>query len=132
MHKLSWRQHVNKMLKGVVTACMAGLIPYLGPAHYIYACYLKSQIASNNPPSERNLESVWLCGQISHRTFPWRVCWNFLPRCDAWMRVATPITPLDHLRSSQLGCHPSSLVLLRHLCRISHRLGSGAWAASQR
>ena len=56
----------SKMLKSVVTNmhCLAkfsreaGFTPYLGHAHYLYACYLKSQISSRSPPSECNLESV--------------------------------------------------------------------------
>ena len=39
----------------------AGLIPCLGPAHYKYAYYLKSQVTSSNPPTECNLKSVWSC-----------------------------------------------------------------------
>ena len=39
----------------------AGLNPYLGSAHYLYACYLKSQISPSSPPSECNVESVWSC-----------------------------------------------------------------------
>ena len=54
------------MLKGVVTNkhCLAKfsreafLTPYLGHAHYIYACYLKGQILSRHPPADCNWESV--------------------------------------------------------------------------
>ena len=37
----------------------AGFVPCLGRAHYIYACYLKSQINSSRPPSDCDLGSVW-------------------------------------------------------------------------
>ena len=60
-------QDVSRMLKGVVTnmhllakfSREAGFVPYLGHAHYLYACYLKSQINSSRPPSDCDLESVW-------------------------------------------------------------------------
>ena len=50
---------VSGMLKGVVSnmhllakfAREAGFLPYIGHAHYIYECYLKSQINSSRPPS---------------------------------------------------------------------------------
>ena len=50
---------VSSMLRGVVSnmhllakfSREAGFTPYLGHAHYIYACYLKSQINSSRPPS---------------------------------------------------------------------------------
>ena len=65
------QQDIFRMLKGVVTnthllakfSREAGLVPYLGHAHYLYACYLKSQIdssgESSRPPSDCDLESVW-------------------------------------------------------------------------
>ena len=37
----------------------AGFMPYVGHAHYIYACYLKCQINSSRPPSDCDLGSVW-------------------------------------------------------------------------
>ena len=54
---------LSKMLKGVVTnmRCLvkfvreAGLTPYIGHAHYIYVCFLKSRISSRSPPSDCNL-----------------------------------------------------------------------------
>ena len=54
------QRDISKMLKGVVTNmhCLAefsqgaGLTPYIGHAHYLYACYLKSQISSRDTPSE--------------------------------------------------------------------------------
>ena len=60
-------QDISRILTGVVTNmhCLAkfsreaGLVPYLGHAHYLYARYLKSQINSSHPPSDCNLESVW-------------------------------------------------------------------------
>ena len=63
------QRHISKMLTGVVTNmhCLtkfsreAGLTPCMGHTHYLYACYLKSQISSRSPPSECNLESVWSC-----------------------------------------------------------------------
>ena len=60
---------LSKILNGVTRnmRCLTkfsrevGLTPHLGQAHYLYACYLKSQISSPSPPSEFNLESVWSC-----------------------------------------------------------------------
>ena len=61
------QRDISKMLKGIVTNmhCLArfsreaGLTPCIGHAHYLYACYLKSQVSSRNPPSEYNMDSVW-------------------------------------------------------------------------
>ena len=58
---------VSGMLKGVVSSMHllakfsreAGFLPYIGHAHYIYECYLKSQINSSRPPSGCDLSSVW-------------------------------------------------------------------------
>ena len=58
---------VSAMLKGVVAnmhilskfAREAGFLPYIGHAHYIYECYLKSQITSSRPPSSCDLSTVW-------------------------------------------------------------------------
>ena len=60
-------RNVSAMLKGVVAnvhilnkfSREAGFLPYIGHAHYIYACYLKSQINSSCPPSGCDLSSVW-------------------------------------------------------------------------
>ena len=75
-----------------------GLIPHLGPAHHVYVCYLKSQITSNNPPSECNLELFGRVRQISCKTPQRHVSWKFPYRCDTRMRVASLIMPQDHLR----------------------------------
>ena len=104
-------RHLTRMLKGVVTSmyCLmtlsreVGFIPYLGPAHYINACYLKNQITSNNPPSAFNLKSVWSCQADLVQDAPEACAWKFPHRCETWMRVALLIMPLDHLRSLQLG-----------------------------
>ena len=62
------QQDISRILKGVVTNmhCLApssqerqDLSRFLGHAHYLYACYLKSQINSSNPPHDCSLESVW-------------------------------------------------------------------------
>ena len=37
----------------------AGFLPYIGHAHHIYTCYLKSQINSSRPPSECDLSTIW-------------------------------------------------------------------------
>ena len=58
---------VSRMLRGVVSnmhllaklSREAGFTPYVGHAHYIYACYLKSKINSSRPPSDCDLGSVW-------------------------------------------------------------------------
>ena len=58
---------VTGMLKGVVAnthilakfSREAGFLPYIGHAHYIYECYLKSQINSSRPPSGCDLITVW-------------------------------------------------------------------------
>ena len=58
---------VSKMLKGVVSnmhiltklSREAGFLPYIGHAHYIHECYLKSKINSSRPPNECDLSSVW-------------------------------------------------------------------------
>ena len=60
-------QDISGMLKGIVSnmhllakfSREAGFAPYLDHAHYLYACYLKSQINSSRPPSDCDLESVW-------------------------------------------------------------------------
>ena len=57
---------VSRMLRGVVSnmhllakfSREAGFVPYMGHAHYIYACYLKSQINSSHP-LECDLGSIW-------------------------------------------------------------------------
>ena len=58
---------VSAMPKGVVAnmhvLCRfsreAGFLPYIGHAHYIYECYLKSRINSSSPPSGCDLSTVW-------------------------------------------------------------------------
>ena len=58
---------VCRMLRGVISnmhllaklSREAGFTPSVGHAHYIYACFLKSQINSNRPPSECDLGSAW-------------------------------------------------------------------------
>ena len=58
---------VSGMLKGVVSnthvlaklSREAGFLPYIGHAHYICECYLKSQINSSRPPSGCDLSTVW-------------------------------------------------------------------------
>ena len=60
-------RNVSAMLKGVVAnmhilskfSREAGFLPYIGHAHYIYECYLKSQINSSRPPSSCDLSTVW-------------------------------------------------------------------------
>ena len=60
-------RNVSAMLKGVVAKmhmlCKfsreAGFLPYIGHAHYIYECYLKSQINSSRPPSGCDLSTIW-------------------------------------------------------------------------
>ena len=60
-------RNVSAMLKGVVAnmhilakfSREAGFLPYIGHAHYIYECYLKSQINSSSPPSGCDLSTVW-------------------------------------------------------------------------
>ena len=57
---------VSRMLRGVVSnmhllaifSREARFTPYLGHAHYVYACYLKSQINSSRPPSSCDLGLV--------------------------------------------------------------------------
>ena len=58
---------VSAMLKGVVAnmhvLCRfsreAGFLPYIGHAHYIYECYLKSRINSSSPQTGCDLSIVW-------------------------------------------------------------------------
>ena len=58
---------VSTMLNGVVAnkhmlakpSREAGFLPYIGHAHYLYECYLKSQISSSRPPSGCDLSTVW-------------------------------------------------------------------------
>ena len=60
-------RNVSAMLKGVVAnmhmltkfSREAGFLPYIGHAHYLYECYLKSQINSSSPPSGCDLSTVW-------------------------------------------------------------------------
>ena len=60
-------RNVSAMLRGVVAnmhilskfSREAGFLPYIGHAHYIYECYLKSQINSSRPPSGCDLSTVW-------------------------------------------------------------------------
>ena len=69
---------VSGMLKGVVSnmhllaefAREAGFLPYIGHAHYIYECYLKSQINSSRPPSGCDLSSIWSL-QTNLECVPW-------------------------------------------------------------
>ena len=72
---------VSGMLKGVVSnmhllakfAREAGFLPYIGQAHYIYECYLKSQINSSRPPSGCDISSVWSLQTDLDRDMP-KVC----------------------------------------------------------
>ena len=55
---------VSRMLRGVVSnmhllSREAGFLPYIGHAHYLYECYLKSKINSSRPPADLDLSSVW-------------------------------------------------------------------------
>ena len=72
VHKAIVTAHEAKdasgMLKGVIVSNMhllakfsreAGFLPYIGHAHYIYECYLKSQINSSRPSSGCDLSTVW-------------------------------------------------------------------------
>ena len=60
-------RNVSAMLKGVVAnmhvlskfSREAGFLPYIGHAHYIYECYLKSQMNSSRPLSGCDLSTVW-------------------------------------------------------------------------
>ena len=60
-------RNVSEMIKGVVAnmhilskfSREAGFLPYIGHAHYIYECYLKSQINSSRRPSGCDLSTVW-------------------------------------------------------------------------
>ena len=102
-------QHLTRMLKGVVTNvhCLmkfsreAGLTPYLGPARYIYACYLRSA----------TLNSVWSC-RLSGRPSDRHVPWMFLLRCDMRTRVALRIMPREHPSQSQLGPALTTIVAM--------------------
>ena len=76
------RDHdVSGMLKGVVSnmhllakfAREAVFLPYIGHAHYIYECYLKSQINSSRPPSGCDLSSIWSLQTDLDRDMP-KVC----------------------------------------------------------
>ena len=82
-------KHLTKMLQGVVaynTHCLAllsletGLAPYLGPAQYIHACYLRSQSNSTNPHQR--------LFRIPQKLAPW-MC---LPPCDVNRRVRSLTT----------------------------------------
>ena len=74
-------QDVSGMLKGVVSnmhllakfAREAGFLPYIGHAHYIYECYLKSQIKSSRPLSGCDLSSIWSLQTNLDRDMP-KVC----------------------------------------------------------
>ena len=60
-------RNVSTMIKGVVAnmhmltkfSREAGFLPYIGHAHYLWECYLKSQINSSSPPSGCDLSTVW-------------------------------------------------------------------------
>ena len=60
-------RNMSTMLKGVVAnmhmlaklSREAGFLPYIGLAHSIYECYLKSQINSSRQPSGCDLSTVW-------------------------------------------------------------------------
>ena len=60
-------RNVSATLKGVVAnmhmlaklSREAGFLPYIGHAHYLCECYLKSQINSSSPPSGCDLSTVW-------------------------------------------------------------------------
>ena len=72
---------VSGMLKGAVSnmhllakfSREAGFLPYIGHAHYIYECYLKSQINSSRPPSGCDLSTVWSLQTDLDRDMP-KVC----------------------------------------------------------
>ena len=60
-------RNVSAMLRGVVAnmhilikfSREAGFLPHIGHAHYIYECYLNSQINSSRPPSGCDLSAIW-------------------------------------------------------------------------
>ena len=74
-------RNVSAMLKGVVAnmhilakfSREAGFLPYIGHAHYVYECYLKSQINSSRPPSGCDLSTVWSLQVDLDKDMP-RVC----------------------------------------------------------
>ena len=70
---------VSRMLKGVVSnthllaklSREAGFTPYVGHAHYIYACYLKSQIS---------LRLIVILAQCGRFKWIWiRTCLRLVP-----------------------------------------------------
>ena len=99
---------LSRMLKGVVanTHCLmkfareAGLTPYMGRAHYLCVCYLKSQIVIW---SEYGLV-MWIWRRTCPRLAPGLAPWLFHPLCDRRSRVALRFMPLEHPRMSHLGC----------------------------
>ena len=102
---------VSRMLKGVVSKMHLlaklsrepGFRPYVGHAHYIYACYLKSQINSSRPPSECDLVTPSGFGQghatkacaLGHETLfvtsrsGWHnfSCHSGTPRSRRWVHI---------------------------------------------
>ena len=53
---MTWHQLEDALAK---FSREAGFLPYIGHAHYLYECYLKSQINSSRPPSGCDLSTVW-------------------------------------------------------------------------
>ena len=114
------QRDITQMLKRVVTSmhCLAkfsreaGLTPFVGHAHYIYACFLKSQGMSPSPLPDCNLESVWSFQVDLEKNMPPKAC--ALAVCphlyDPPTRVASPFMPLEHPRRSRLGCLQTTVV----------------------
>ena len=76
-------REVSAMLKGVVAnmhvLCRfsreAGFLPYIGHAHYIYECYLKSRDQLKQPPSGCDLSTVWSLMVDLDKDLPTHVPW---------------------------------------------------------
>ena len=89
-------RNVSLMLKGVVAnmhmlaklSREAGFLPYIGHAHYIYQCYLKSQINSSRPPSGCDLSTVWSLQGDLDKDLP-KAC--SLALKPLWMRHPNPV-----------------------------------------
>ena len=119
-------RNVSGMLKGVVSNMHllakftreAGFLPYIGHAHYIYECYLKSQINSSRPPSVVTLALFGLFRQIWTGTCLCCVPWPCNHLCDHKIRMALPSMPLEHPGRMSAGCH--CIIVPNSVCHHSH------------
>ena len=108
-------RQLTRMLKGVVTNmhCLAllsletGMVPYLGPAQHIDACYLEALQTSQQPPEECTLNQRGLVKRLLSRMLQRSVLCNYL-----LVAHTTEWCPLPCYWSSGIHSRPTGLALL--------------------